>query len=592
VPSASAPSPPRPLLVRPRRWLACALLTAGLAGLLAGCGSGNTSGTSADPASAVPASAVLYAGATVRPTGAQKTDALAAGKALTHQADPYLRLLAALQTPGSPTLNFSRDVAPWLGPHAGVFLSSLGSSGALSSLLQQGLLGGSSQGQFAFGAGAAQGAIVLDTSNTGRARSFLSAQAAHAGAHATSYRGVSYQLTSGGVALGLVDRFVVIGSESGMHSVIETTQGASSLAHASGYAKLLAVAPSEALAHLYTSPTNASAAGSGGASPSGDAAGEGLASVLGVLAGAHEANVSLVTSPTSLALDADTLTSSAQAGGLLATDPESAQALSELPGESWLAIGLGHVGRTLNQDAQDLQGLASLGGSLTGSGQEASAGLSIGGLLQALLTPLRALGANNAQAKHDFASWMGSAGIFASGSNLLELRAAVAISSTNAARSHAAVSLLGEQLRKSGVAVTSASLPGTEAAIAVRLSGLPVVLYIAAGPDSNGSAKFVLGVGEASVQTALHPPSVLGASAPHTTAAASLGEGIQPSLIVSFPTFLSLVEAVGLIEDQSIAKFVPYLRAATTLVGGGHELNSEVQRFRLVLGLQPAAANP
>jgi len=588
VPSASAPSPPRPLLVRPRKWLTwltCALLAAALASLLAGCGSGNTSGTNADPASAVPASAVLYAGATVRPTGTQKTDALAAGKALTHQTDPYLRLLAALQTPGSPTLNFSRDIAPWLGPHAGIFLSSLGSSGALSSLLQQGLLGGSSQGQFAFGASAAQGAIVLDTSDAGKARSFLSAQATHAGAHATSYHGVSYQLTSSGVALGLVDRFAVIGSESGMHSVIETTQGTSSLAHASGYAKLLAVAPSEALAHLYTNPANASAAGGG-------TSGEGLASVLGVLAGAHEANVSLVTSPTSLALDADTLASNTQTGGLLAADPESAQALSELPGESWLAIGLGHVGRTLNQDAQDLQGLASLGGSLTGSGQEASAGLSIGGLLQALLTPLRALGANNAQAKRDFASWMSSAGIFASGSNLLELHAAVAISSTNPARSRAAVSLLGEQLRKTGVAVTSASIPGTEAAIAVRLSGLPVVLYIAAGPDSSGSAKFVLGVGEASVQAALRPPSTLGASAPHTTAAASLGEGIQPSLIVDFPTFLSLVEAVGLIEDPSIAKFVPYLRSATTLVGGGHELNSEVQRFRLVLGLQPAAANP
>lgn len=145
---------------------------------------------------------------------------------------------------------------------------------------------------------------------------------------------------------------------------------------------------------------------------------------------------------------------------------------------------------------------------------------------------------------------------------------------------------LGAQLRKGGASVTSTSIHGTEAAIAARVNGLPVVLDIADGRDSTGQTKFVLGIGEASVLDALHPPSTLSVAAPRTAAGANLGEGIQPSLIVSFPTFLTLLEGVGLGEDPAISKFLPYLRASTTLVGGGRELAGGVQRFRLVLGLQ------
>jgi hypothetical protein len=565
--------------VRSLTRLACLALVSASCATLAACGSSSSTGTTADPASVVPAAAALYAGATVRPSGAQKTAALAAGKALTHEADPYLRLLGALQTPGSGQLSFSRDLAPWLGPHAGIFLTSLGSSGALPSLLEQGLLGRASSAGFAFGTGGAQGAIVLDTSDSTKARSFLDAQAAKAGAHASSYRGVAYQVTTGGVAFGVVDRFAVIGSESGLRSVIETSLGGSSLARSSTYSKLLAAAPSDALAHVYSglpSTTSASAP-------------EGLAGIVQVLAGAHASNTSLVASASSLTLDADTLAAGApgSGAGLLAVDPEGAQALGELPAESWLAIGLGHVSANLDQDVQDLQGLASLPSALGGGGPESTAGISLGGLLQGLLTPLRVLGSSSAQARHDFASWMGSAGIFASGAGLLELKAAVVITSKNPALSRAAVAELAGELRKAGGSVAPVSIPGTDAAMSARVTGLPVVLDIADGPAAGGQTKFVLALGEASVPAALNPSSTLASAAPRTAAATSLGEGIQPSLIVNFPTLLGLFEGVGLLEAPSISKFVPYLRAATTLAGGGREVGGEVERFRLTLGLQP-----
>jgi hypothetical protein len=570
-----------------RAWVACSALATALAATLAGCGSSSSPGTSADPADIVPASAALYAGATVRPTGALKTGALAAGKALTHQADPYLRLLGALQTPGSSPLNFAHDIAPWLGPHAGVFLTSLDSAGALPTQLEQGLLGASISGGFAFGSRGAQGAIVLDTTDAAKARSFLKGLAAKAGAHRTSFQGVTYDLGSGGVAFGIVDRFAVIGSETGMHAAIEAAHSTGdALASSSGYAKLLAAAPSGALAHIYSNPPStapASTAGEGG-----------LSSLLRVLGGARQANVSLVASAGSLALDADTLAAGAgasgEAGGLMDPDPEGAQALGELPGESWLAIGLGHVSTTLSQDAQDIQGLASLGSTLGGGAAEGTAGITITGLLQGLITPLRVLGSDSALARRDFASWMGSAGVFASGASLLELKAAVSIASNSPAKSRAAVAELAAQLRKAGASTSPASIPGTEAAVGVRIAGLPIILDIADGRASNGQTKFVLGVAEGSVETALNPPTTLAAAVTHTAAAASLGEGIQPSLIVGFPTFLSLLEGVGLIEAPSISKLVPYLRSATTLAAGGRELGGDVDRLRLVVGLQPAGA--
>jgi hypothetical protein len=576
----------------PRRRIVSAVLLATLAAAIAGCGSSHGTGTSADPAGAVPASAPLYAGATVRPGGSQKDAALAAGRALTNQPNPYMRLVQLLQTPGSPTLSFKRDVAGWLGPQAGIFLSSLSSSSGsesalLLSLLQQGLLGGSSTGaSFPFGAGATQGAMVLDTSDVAKARSFLASQAAHAGAHAASYRGVAYQATSGGVAFGLVARFAVIGSDSGLHSVVDTTLGGSPLSRAGGYTKLLSAAPSNAIAHVYSNPP-AAGKGSGGAK-AGQPGG-----LMQLLAGARESNISLVPSTSSIAIDADLLASAqagtprAGAGGLLASGADGAQALAELPGDSWLAFGLGHVGATLAEDVQGLRALASLGSTLAGPGEAAaSATLNLKGLVEGLLTPLGVLAADNAQARRDFRSWMGSGGIFASGGSLLELKGAVVITSTNPALSRAAVTKLAAQLRRAGGAVQPVSIAGADEALGVRLKGLPLVLDIANGTDSSGKTKFVLGLGEASVAAALNPPGTLSGAASTRAAEAALGEGIRPNLLMDFPTLLSLLEGVGLTEDPTLSKVVPYLKSLTTLAGGARSPSGGVERVRVTVGLR------
>ena len=85
------------------------------------------------------------------------------------------------------------------------------------SLVEQGLLGTSQQpSAYPFGKGGAQGAIVMDTTDSSKAHAFLNTQAQHAGAHAATYRGVTYQLNGEGLAFGMVDHLAVIGSESGL----------------------------------------------------------------------------------------------------------------------------------------------------------------------------------------------------------------------------------------------------------------------------------------------------------------------------------------------------------------------------------------
>lgn len=565
------------------------LAAAVLAG--SGCGSSPT-GTSVDPASAVPASAALYAGAIVRPEGSLQKAASAAGRALTHQADPYLRLLGALQTPGSGSLDYKRDVAPWLGTRAGLFLSSGGGSSEaaisrLLTLVQQGLLGNPpSGGSFPFAAHSAEGAIVLDTRDTAKARSFLQTLAKRARAHTSSYRGISYQLGSG-VAFGIVARLAVIGTEPALRSVIDTTAGGGlALTHSPSYSKLQAGAPRGALAHLYANP----GAVSEGANKS---QAQGTASALALIAGQRLLNLSLVPTSNSFALDVDAIapdsgsTTADGAGGLLSASPEASRALGELPGESWLAVGLGDLGSTLSANAQALQGLTSLGSLLTGSSNSTpSAGLSVPGLVEGLLKPLTVLGANTAETKRDFASWMGSAGLFASGSGLLELRGGIVIESKSPARSRAAVAKLGAMLRQGGGSVQRTTIAGTDAAVAVHLSGLPVELDIADGRDSAGNTKFVIGLGEQSVEATLNPSGTLSGATSYASASAALGEGIKPSVLVEFPTLLGLLEGVGLSEDATIAPLVPYLRALGTLSGGGKSVGGGIERFRLVLGLQ------
>jgi hypothetical protein len=581
-----------------------ALLAALAGGLIAvacgGCGS-SSSGTSASPATVTPGSAPLYIDAVVTPGGALKTNALAVGRSLSGRTSPYTGLLKLLQGPTGKTPDYAREVKPWLGPEAGVFLSSVDLSKvqgllggeALSKALTEGLTGVESAllGQEGLpallGSSSAQGALVMDTTDVSAAKSFLEAQAHSAGAHAVTYRGVTYQVAPDGTAEGIVHKFAVIGSEAGLKSVIDTADGGPSLAHAAAYSKLTATAESGRLTNAYLD-TKALKGATTGSPAHGE---ESLVGLLDDLLGqTDQVYLSAIPAASSLALDADTLPAASSTGGSesgsaggsgsggAAGTGESgaatsgAQVLRGLPGGAWLAIGVGDLDKSLGNSAAGLQTLASL-----------VSKVNLGTISFAKV--FAPLSSHSLNVQRDLLSWMGATGVYVSGSSVLNLQGAVVITSKDPARSRAALGKLAQAYREAGGETSPTSVPGTEAATTVKLPNFPLTLTMAVG-----QGKFVFGLGPSSIEEALSPQSTLESSSTYSAAASALGQGLQPSALAEVQTFTGLIESLGLSQASGFSGIASALKPLNLVsAGSGETLSNGVKRARLVLGLQQAS---
>jgi len=534
---------------------------------LAGCGS---SGSKGEPSSLAPSSAPLYASFAVKPSGGSSGVASTAAKKLTHLVEPYGSLAQALLASEGSHVEFKRDIESWVGKDAGLFLTSLDtsklpqSSSSLQTLLEGGLASAaSSLGADAFGSSATQGAIVLETSDVGGARSFLEKRAHEQGAHTTSYRNVSYQVSPKGAAEGIVKDFAVIGSEAGFKSVVDTSLGGAPISSASGYAKPAA----NAIASVYVRPEELTKAVHG----SGGVAGQGISLLSQLFAGAESASLSVTPTSNSISLQGEIHSAS---GSAPLFGQEGAKAVGEAPSGAWLAAGVGNVGANLPRALALLHGVASFA---TSTVFASLGGPSIEKLFTALDSP-------KANLQQDFGTWATSGGMFVSGTGLFNLQAALVIGSKNASSSQAAVGKLAKLMRSAGAEVSNATIPGADTAVSVKLQGFPAVIFVANGVGSNGQAKFVLGLGQQSVQGALAPSSTLSSSPAYTSATTALGGGIEPSLIVEFPTLLGFLEGLGLTQSPGVSNLVPYFKSLGTLTAGATSQGG-VEHFHVVLGL-------
>lgn len=533
------------------------LLTLALLALVAaggGCGGSSGSGH-ADPAALVPASAPLYVSVAIKPAGGRSSAAEVAARKLTHLDEPYGSLAQSLLSTTGGKPEFKRDIAPWVGERAGVFATSLGAASLMprASSLQQLLEGGLSNlpaalGINGFGAHGVQGAIVLQTSDASAARSFLSKQASGQGGRPSDYRGVSFDVTPAGVAEGIVKNFAVVGSESGMRAAIDASLGGARLSGATGYSP----PPSGAIASAYLKPV-ALGAGSGAGSPLDQ-----------LFAGARSATLTATATDSQIAVQG-------VIRGIASTffGSEGAHELAQLPASAWLAAAVGEIGANLPRALALLQSVGSLGASTMLS---SFGGPSIERLFKLLASPKTHL-------RRDFGSWAGAGGIFVGGSSLFNLQAGLVIASLNPAASRAAVARLAGLMREAGATISSASIPGTDAAESVKLTGFPAVIFIA-----DGGGKFVLGLGQQSVEAAITPSATLSTSGAYSATTAALGQWFEPSLIVEFPTLLGFVEGVGLTQSPTLSPIVPYLKSLGTLRGGANGTLG-VTRYKILLGL-------
>lgn len=522
----------------------------GLAALLAaaaqvGCGSSNTSG--ADPASLAPASTPLYLGVTLEPHGGSNGPAVSDLKRLTHKADPYGSFAEALLAGGGSHPRFASEVRPWAGERAGVFLLTLPTEGLKADV--------NSLSASALASGREQGAIVLAVNDESGARRFLDRRARGLEARRSGYRGVRLEVSPGGEAMALVEGFAVLGSEAGVKRAIDSARGTPRLSDAPGYLK----PTSDTVANAYLRPARLG----------GDPA---LDSLLG---DAQTAALLLRAAPSSLSLEGQL---HAPAGTTPLWGEASAQQLQALPGGSWLALGLADAGKSL---PHALALLTSASGGLT----DTLSALGTGGV-QRLLAQL----ASSVTLRKGLEQWAGGGGLFVSGSGLFDLQAALVIDSKDPAASRSAVGELTGVARSAGAQVTSVSIPGTDAAASVKMTGFPATIYLA-----SGQGKLVVGLGRASVLGALHPSSTLSASPAYAAATSALGGGAKPSLILEFPMLLSLLEAIGIAQSEALAGVLPDLRSLGRLtVGssapeGNGAANGSTTRLRAVLELAGGA---
>jgi hypothetical protein len=289
--------------------------------LVAGCGGGGgttASFTGPDPASVTPAGAPIFAEALVRPEGDQKDAVDSALSKLLATDDPGSLITDQLDQvleAQSKGFTYEADVAPWLGPRAGVFFNSL--------------------------AGQADGVIVLSVTDTGAAeQAIATAASTKRSSHQGTYKGVGYTETGGGSVAGVIGDLLVSGPKAAFEAAVDASQG-SSLAESSDFKAQLESEPSDQLAFAYLSPRAIVDQLEQDGKLSADqvaAAGPQLQTLL-----SQPVTMSASATDDQVSLDTSAATSSSTPA------PEESSLLRDFPSDSWLAFGASQAGRAYGQ---------------------------------------------------------------------------------------------------------------------------------------------------------------------------------------------------------------------------------------------------
>jgi hypothetical protein len=518
-------------------------LAALVAAALAGCGgSGKQPGTG-DPASLVPASAPVYVEVVVRPQGTLRKNTADALTKLLRTRSPG-RKVRELFDSIDKDVKFDRDVKPWLGQRAGIFFTRFTDSPT--------------------------GALILATTDVEKARRALSkniresTDGGEPDVEKRRYHGISYEVGADDTATGIVRGFAVLANEAGFKQVVDT-RPSRSLARSADYrqAKPVPPEPADSLATAYVDLRRLLDALRQDSILSRDD----LALLDQVLetSNTRALGLGLVADADKVALDIETIASRP-----FPADQVAPADVGSLPGDAWLAISIGDVGKALRDQLDQLETVAAFGGQ------------DIERALKAVRT------AYGLDIRRDLLSWMGDVGLFIRGTSLGTLSGAVVIESTSRRRSAAAVPKLARFFRRvGGFSVDGVRLSGVDAGIAVTSRAFPLRILLASAGD-----RFIVAVTEAALREALNPSSTLADTGAFRIARQTLGHlGDAPSFFLNTPTLLSLVERLGLGTDTTYLDVKPYLDVLGPIIASQNAIHERGGRgvgrkSRIALGLR------
>src|SRR3954451_7877601 len=365
--------------------------------VLPACGGSGSSSGSTDPADAAPANALVYANVTVRPTGDLKDSVDAAATKILNGADPGQKIQQGVdQVLAQANLNYNDDVKPWLGEHAGFFLSSI--SGSSSS-----------------------GALIVDSKDDGKATSTIEKALKDSGAslQKSSYKGADIE-SAGAGAFSVHDGLVIAGTEDGVKAALAARDG-DALSDASAYKDATDKVSTDGLALFYVdTPRLLDAAGQ--ADP------QTAALIQSLKSSPQLANLG----PAAAAVTADSDSIALEAPA--SKEIDTPHPVADLPADSWLALSLGGLGDNLRQSLAQLRS--------SGQGQ----------VLDLVENQIRTQTGLSLQ--NDLLSWISDATGFVSGSPT-SFAAGALLGSSDPAASKRAVVKIGRRLKaQSGLPIT------------------------------------------------------------------------------------------------------------------------------------------
>jgi hypothetical protein len=456
---------------------------------------------------AVPADALFYAEMVVRPEGSLREGALdAAGKVLDTD-DPEARIREMLRKAFEETgedFDYDRDVEPWLGDRAGFWVKPT-----------------EAKDNF--------GVLLLAAADSEKAEESLRASLERGGEPVTerSHGGTDYLVNGEKVAAGLVGDFVAIGREPELVRTIDAADG-DSLAETDEYSDAVGVLPEDRLAFFW-----ADTPGLFELAARQDPDIDRLRSLVPLgdlppVAGAFLANGER------LEVDIE-----ARASKDLGLETVGTPLLQELPGDTWAATGSADLGKSL-RDSIDRFGGALGGVALRGQVRRET-GLDL---------------------DRDILDWIGHAGFFVRGTTPNTIDGGVVIQPTDEDRAADSFGrIIGAIQQAAGGPVRPIEIEGADQAFAIRDVSAPRPIVLA-----RGSGLVVATYGEAAAEAALGADDRLGEGDLYAEAEELVG--MEPSLLVSMPQVLELLDAAGAGGDPEFIEMRSYLDAFSVVAAG------------------------
>jgi hypothetical protein len=524
--------PLRCVVMKTPRLLVLALLGALVAIAAAGCGSSATGGGGDhDPAALVPASAPLYAEATVRPGGKVGADLEAALKKILRTDDSGAKIQKTIDDSAKREgFTYKADIEPWLGDRIGVALTALS------------------------GNNKADYVAVIASKDDGKAAAAL--KKTKGDVVERSYKGVDYRFDrKDNTAAGVFEHAVVVGTEPGFKAAVDASKG-ESLADGNNLRAVRSKVAEDRVGLFYLDVQGLlrTAGQATGSSPE---IGALLQSV--TAAAPKTIGAAFQAQPDVLRIDGVSLGTPKSAS----SGASGADVVAGLPADSWLALGIGKSGETLDRTLETISGA----GGITGVGVNAL----LGQFQQQTGLDLR----------KDVFSWMGDAGLFVGGTTTADLGGALVVKTSDPAKTKRVITVVRRlAARDSTAKISSLDLQGVDEGFSLRSGNSPRIDVGLAGD------KFIVSVGSLEAfKKAVSPGQALGSAPAFTQAAAKLGGGLRPSFYLDFQHVVSLIETFAG-SSADFAKAKPYLDTFGAVVAGAKDEGDGVTRARFVVTLR------